>query len=464
MKVTARIGAAVLGWSLATIAHAQSATAPQPANIAAIAEYLSTHAIPLKSVEAGHGFEDLAALEKILGDTKMVGLGEATHGTREFFHFKHRMLEFLVERMGFNVFAIEASYVGCLNIDDYVVHGKGDPAAALASQKFWTWDTEEVADMIRWMREYNSQRPLSQRVRFLGFDIQHFNQAFDVIPAYVKRVAPRHLPKLEEVLQPTRFDPKAAGSAQDKAAQDARLRGLIDLFEQSEEEYAAQSSADEFETVLQHVRILFQYHHSYVMEAASRDTYMAENIQRLMKQLGPKTKMAVWAHNEHLAVNEKFYDEGRSMGHYLRQWYGPQYYAFGFQFNSGSFQSLHATMDRLPYHGGLQEFTLPATEPGLLGWYLERGREGRPYQNYIIDFRSAPRSGPVAAWLDTPQTMRSIGSLFHEDMPRSGWTNAAVLRQAYDGMIFISQVTRARPNPTGLRPPKPAPPEKTSTP
>jgi erythromycin esterase len=457
MKVPASVGAAFLGWSLASIGHAQFAPAPEPVNTSAVVEYLSAHAIPLKSVAAGHGFEDLKPLKKILSGANIVGLGEATHGTREFFQFKHRMLEFLVERMGFNVFAIEASYVACLNIDDYVVHGKGDPAAALASQKFWTWDTEEVADMIRWMREYNSKRPLSRRIRFLGYDMQAFNQAFDVIPAYVKHVAPEDLPKVEEALQPMRPSPDAAGNSRPasspeiNAAQDARLRGLIDLFEQNKKKYAAQSSAGEFEIVLQHVRILSQYHHAFVTtrsRAAARDQYMAENIRYLMKQLGPKTKMVIWAHNAHVAVEET-YNGGPAMGHYLRQWYGPRYHVLGFAFNRGSFQSVGRAGEGQPGRR-LQEFTLPAAEPGSLGWYLERGREGRPYQNYIIDFRSAPRSGPVADWLDAPQSTVSIGAFFAE--PLSQWMTQPVLRQEYDGMIFISQTTRARPNPTGIRP------------
>ena len=68
-------------------------------------------------------------------------MGEATHGTHEFFQLKHRMLEFLVERMGFTVFGIEANWPESLAVNDYVLNGNGDPAKALAGFYFWTWNT-----------------------------------------------------------------------------------------------------------------------------------------------------------------------------------------------------------------------------------------------------------------------------------------------------------------------------------
>src|SRR5262245_17273066 len=95
-----------------------------------VIEWLKKNAVSIKSVEAGNGFADLQPLKRILADTRVVGLGEATHGTREFFQFKHRMVEFLVREMNFNVFAIEANYSGCLKVNDYVTGGKVGRAEA----------------------------------------------------------------------------------------------------------------------------------------------------------------------------------------------------------------------------------------------------------------------------------------------------------------------------------------------
>jgi erythromycin esterase len=93
---------------------------------AAVITWLRENAIPLRHLQAGHGFDDLQPLKVILKDARIVGLGEATHGTREFFQLKHRMLEFLVTEMKFNAFALESSYSGCQAINDYVLTGTGE--------------------------------------------------------------------------------------------------------------------------------------------------------------------------------------------------------------------------------------------------------------------------------------------------------------------------------------------------
>ena len=97
--------------------------------------WVRANAMPLASVEAGHGFADLEPLRHIIGDARIVSLGEATHGTREFFQLKHRLLEFCVSELGFTIFGIEASYPECLRINDYVLarhrqsrRGAGRPA------------------------------------------------------------------------------------------------------------------------------------------------------------------------------------------------------------------------------------------------------------------------------------------------------------------------------------------------
>ena len=137
--------------------------------------WVRTNAMPLASVEAGHGFADLEPLRHIIGDARIVSLGEATHGTREFFQLKHRLLEFCVSELGFTIFGIEASYPECLRINDYVLNGTGNPAEALASQRFSTWDTDEVLALIEWMRAWN--RTQARKVKFYGFDMQFPTEA-----------------------------------------------------------------------------------------------------------------------------------------------------------------------------------------------------------------------------------------------------------------------------------------------
>ena len=147
-----------------------------------VTEWIASHAIPLSTVEARHGFADLQPLKKVIGDARIVELGEATHGAREFFQLKRRMLEFLATEMGFRNFSIEATMPEAYRLNDFVLRGEGDPAKLLKGMYFWKWDTEELLNMIRWMREFNQSG--KGRLEFTGFDmpVQNFGTATDTFP------------------------------------------------------------------------------------------------------------------------------------------------------------------------------------------------------------------------------------------------------------------------------------------
>jgi erythromycin esterase-like protein len=164
---TALILAAAL---IPSVARAQQ---PDP-NI----EWIRANAIPLTTAEPGKGFADLQRLKPLIGNARIVSLGEATHGTREFFQLKHRMLEFLATEMGFTIFSIEANMPESYRLNDYVLTGNGDPAELLRGIYFWTWNTEEVLDMIKWMRSFNASG--RGRVEFTGFDMQTPTVAADI--------------------------------------------------------------------------------------------------------------------------------------------------------------------------------------------------------------------------------------------------------------------------------------------
>jgi erythromycin esterase-like protein len=153
-----------------------------------VTQWIASHAIPLSNVEARHGFADLQPLKKVIGDARIVELGEATHGTREFFQLKHRMLEFLATEMGFTIFSIEANMPEAYKVNDYVLRGEGDPAKLLKGMYFWTWDTEEVLDMIRWMREFNQSG--KGRVEFTGFDMQNISVAGPIVRDFAAKYDP----------------------------------------------------------------------------------------------------------------------------------------------------------------------------------------------------------------------------------------------------------------------------------
>ena len=130
------------GWRLSVsevVSDQMTPGAPLPTDPkqnAAVAAQIKADAVPLMTVEAGHGDADLAAFGAAVGDAPVVALGEASHGTREFFQMKHRLLEYLVTQKGFTVFAMEANWPETAAVDRYIKTGQGDPKAALAGLYF----------------------------------------------------------------------------------------------------------------------------------------------------------------------------------------------------------------------------------------------------------------------------------------------------------------------------------------
>ncbi|HJZ78422.1 MAG TPA: erythromycin esterase family protein, partial [Vicinamibacterales bacterium] len=175
-------------------------------------DWVRSHAIRLVTAEAGHGFADLQPLERVIGDARIVSLGEATHGSREFFQLKHRMLEFLASQMGFTIFSIEANMPEAYRLNDYVLNGTGDPASLLRGMYFWTWDTEEVLAMIRWMRTFNASG--KGPVQFTGFDMQTPTVAAENVRTFVATYEPAYVSSVTEAATAaTQASPARGGPA-----------------------------------------------------------------------------------------------------------------------------------------------------------------------------------------------------------------------------------------------------------
>ena len=189
--------------SAVAVAHAQSADVPasagpggQASEEQAAVQWMRQNAIPLKTVEAGHGFDDLQPLDKVVGNARIVELGEATHGTREFFQLKHRMIEYLATQKGFTTFSIEGNMPEAYRLNDYVLHGVGDPKELLAGMYFWTWDTQEVLDLILWMRAFNQSG--KGHIEFTGFDMQFATLSVEAVRHFVQQYDPAWSPTLDE--------------------------------------------------------------------------------------------------------------------------------------------------------------------------------------------------------------------------------------------------------------------------
>ncbi len=163
---------------------------PSPAEAPEVA-WLRSNAHPFRTCEPDSGDADLAFLRDVVGDARVVALGEGTHGTHEFFQMKRRVVEYLASHMGFTLFAIEANMPEAYRVNDYVLTGRGDPKALLQGMYFWTWNTQEVLDLIEWMRAFN--RSGRGRIQFLGFDMQTPDTAAAIVTRFVARAEPAYL-------------------------------------------------------------------------------------------------------------------------------------------------------------------------------------------------------------------------------------------------------------------------------
>ena len=261
---------------------------------------------PLRTPVADTNTSDLQPLKEILKDVRILGLGESTHGTREIFQFKHRLTRFLVEEMGYRVFTIEAGLEPCRNIDDYVMMGKGDKHRALSSQGYWTWDTAEVMDMIDWMRGHNLTCRRGDECRFFGYDMKPIEGACDSLLDFVRRLGSAEAGKLESVLLSRRATVWMSGKETDIPD----VLWLIGWLRAHERELIDGSCPEAYKLAIENARYIFQYIDcmaGYVKHPQSslrdRDFYMAENVNYILNELPPDSKIIVWAHNGHIAVD-----------------------------------------------------------------------------------------------------------------------------------------------------------------
>jgi len=420
----------------------------------AVVARLKENIVPINTVEAGKGFADLLAFKRVFKDVHYVGLGEETHGTREFFQFKHRMLEFLVKEMGFRVFAIEASYSACQNINDYVMGKTDDGAKALDSQGFWTWNTEEVRAMIDWMRAYNKSVTADARVKFVGFDIQVNDTGKARLLEYLKRVAPERFAEVDAFFKADIGElVNAVFEKRDAAKEELeKLNGLRkqynDLFvflELSGAKLAAKSSEPEYEQMREYARVLVQYTDAYGQPLlggnVARDLYMADNFRRIVAREPAGTRFVVWAHNGHIATGDS---DGAypTFGHHLRRFYGKNYYALGFSFNQGSFQSREA-QPKDPKNRMLMSFTVGPAAVDSVDWFLAQTGA----KILFVDFRSSRKSDEIGEWLAAPHPMRSVGSMYAAAFEPNSFSPITLGRE-FDGLFFVDTANRARPNPS----------------
>lgn len=435
-----------------------------------ISRWIQQEALPLKSPVAGSGFDDLRPLKEVLKDVRIVGLGEATHGTREMFQMKHRLVEFLVRELGFTIFAMEMSHFRCLPLNDYVLRGteRDDPVKIMKATTSGIYQTEEVLELVRWMYAYNKTVPAERKVSFQGFDGQGPQPAVVWLSDYLKKVAPDYLSEIQKVFDETApkefrlaWDAYGKRTAEQKARLHDKLLNLLGHIAVNQARFVRLSSPDEFATAMQAARTLVQSdeirstpEEQSQTDADPRDRFMAETVEYLL-QRRPGAKAILWAHNFHLwtlrpdsgsALDKDIRTElknnqllFKTMGSYLRDFFGDKYYTFGFFFDEGSFQAVEdeaGAESIVPL-----EFTLGPSSVGSGGWQFSQAGIG----DFALDFRRKAAQGTATKWFTSPQRFRWAGAEFSKKWAEMDYTLPVVMKETFDGLIFIQKTSRARP-------------------
>lgn len=427
--------------------HAGPSAAERPAE--AVRQWLASKAIRLRTVEAGSGFDDMRGLRDVVGDARLVLLGEPTHGNREVYQLKHRMVEFLVEEMGFDVFVLETPMPESFDVDAYVSGGVGDPGRALAATQVWPYDTVEIAEMLAWMRRHNAGSGATKPLTFYGFDMQWPERAASGALAYLDRVDPGLA-----VATRQRFghlaipfsDPDAGGYRPvvdrdvDSSVQDA-VGAVLAAFDANRERSSAATSAEDWTVARQHVRVLGQW-----VEAnrdggrrygAVRDAAMAENIRWILEREGPDAKVVVWAHNAHVsnARADHRSDGSAWAGRHLRRTFGDEMVNIGFLYNRGGFTALDAAD---PSQGPRAFMVDPAPEETAEARFAAAG-----LRLAIVDLRRLPADGPEAEWFRSPRPTRYSWGDFDPSAPADYFARY-VLPEAFDALAYVDATTPTR--------------------
>jgi erythromycin esterase len=422
-----------------------------------LADRLQRSSIDLATTDPTADHADLAPIGDALADARIIGLGEATHGTREFFQLKHRIVRYLVQEQGLRLFAMEANLPETMALNDYIVNGEGDPTTALNGTHFWIWTTESVLALMEWLREFNEDRPLDDRVRFYGIDAQYTTGAVECLGEFLAMADP----DLHEELRATLAATDDGGdineqymSDHDPEATERLLNRLGAAFEENREAFVDAMSERETAIARRCLRVVEQARERRVaretdnQEAAMvvRDEAMVENLAWALNHAG-HDRAVVWAHDGHVCRTVNIgarVDPAPSLGSNLAKRYGDDYYALGFDFLGGSFRAIGV---RLTPESRLDTWSLDAPPADSITRVF--AATGSDLAFLVFD---TARDERLAEWLGEPRAKRELGAVYYgSDGPSENEKDGEAahnavrnLPEAFDGLLFVRETTPSR--------------------
>jgi erythromycin esterase len=421
-------------------------------------EAIDGYVTPLPDTDPVTARERLAPLAESLSGATLVGLGEATHGTHEFVTIRDGLVRALVADHGFRLLTMEVGFSAGLALDRYVRQGSGDPEAALCDLGLWVWATEELRDLLEWLRAFNEDRPADDRVRVLGFDAPSVSAPAAGLRDYLDRVDPETLAEVRDGLDlladgDVRAVPFPLAAEHVPVAEET-VSTLEARFDARGAEWVERSGTGPYRLARGHLRTLddavafaAESHRTDAPWGARdlRDERMADGVRWLLDLAGAD-RAVVWAHNGHLfrGRTDGPWDDYTPMGRHLHERFGDEYRVVATAFDRGSLRAFEdpGTVDRpepvvfrlgpfadvLPGDGSLPSPTVGEVLADAAG---EDGAVG-------FDVRRAAEDSELEGWLSAPHPVRDVTAAFFGEAEH--WWSLTLPAEA-DALVFVPETT-----------------------
>jgi len=402
--------------------------------------------------------DGLRPLSDAVRNARLVLIGEASHGTHEFYQTRAELTKTLIADHGFTFVAVEADWPDAYRVNRWVRGASLEtgPEAALGDFiRFprWMWRNVDVVDFTRWLRDWNASRAVDQRVGFYGLDLYSLHRSIEAVLDYLQKVDPDAAERARHryaCFESFGEDPQAYGYSSalglSRACEDEVTAQLIELRLQALE-YASRDgrvAADEYFFAEQNARLVANaetyYRAMFAGRAESwnvRDTHMMETLEALSKHLGEPDRPArgvVWAHNSHLgdarATEMRLIGE-LNLGQLARQRFGRDVWSIGFTTHIG-------TVTAARNWGEPVERRL--VRPSLEGSYERLFHEAG-----VKRFLLLLRDGAASAALSGERLERAIGVIYRPATERPSHYFRARLSEQFDAVLHIDETTALEP-------------------
>ena len=393
---------------------------------------------------------DLDPLLDRIGEARYVLLGEASHGTHEYYLWRARISRRLIEEKGFRFIAVEGDWPDCYRVNRYVQGEPGDATAEEALRAFsrwptWMWANWEVAALAEWIRNHNAGRPEDERVGFFGLDVYSLWESLYAVIGYLRRHHPDAVSAAYEAFrcfQPYAEDPQEYARATLFVPDDCRQEVLA-LLRTVRERAAAHASATatSLDAVMNAEALAGAeaYYRTMVGGGGAswnlRDRHMADTLDRLMRFHGPDAKAIVWEHNTHVG-DARYTDMADAGMHNVGQLVRQEHAAAGVVLvGFGSYEG--TVIAGRNWEAPLEVMPVPPARSG--SW--EHALHLMAADDRLLLFRPPHDPGDALA---VPRGHRAIGVVYR---PELEWGNyvPTVLPLRYDAFLYLDRTEALHP-------------------